>query len=132
MKHNNEELVNRIKDIFGLVPEIDKELLFEMKDICDEVRNVYKGGYTQPKKEEYRVQQSIEDFCNKKIVKTDNPEDFITMSMLWSNFKTDDTFDYGNRKKDCKEYLKKMCKFEDRPWINGKQYRSVFKNIKIV
>jgi len=135
MKKDKEELVDRIKGIFELIPEIDIKLLFKMKKICDEVRNIHKGGNvpTHPSKikKVYSKQKQFDLFMKKNIIKTDDPNDFITLNMLWNEIKKDKIYSYKLSKKDCKEYFKKITKFEERAWINKKNYRSIFRNIKI-
>lgn len=60
-----ERLVGRVKDIFGLVPEIDHQLLLEMKDICDAIRGRYKGGSVKVKPNP--IEEALKDDDNQLI-----------------------------------------------------------------
>lgn len=106
--------------------------------IIEYARNFIKGGnniptlkYNIEQVDKYRKEGSVFHlFFENSIIKTESDDDFITLSDLWDQFKHDKLFHSKISRKSCKEYFSKIGRFEERPYINGIQYHSVFFNLK--
>jgi len=78
----------------------------------------------------YREEGSVFHlFMENYILRTDDDGDFITLNDLWDHFKKDKLYNSKMTKKSCKEYFMKVGVFEERPYIDGRQYRSVFRRL---
>jgi len=74
--------------------------------------------------------ETVKSWCDQMLIKTDDPNDFISLKDLWVKFKQHHLYRATFLKHSFKEHLKQVTLFLLRPSIKGKQYSNVYVNLK--